>query len=123
MFCLIIGYKHFLNGFRSLLLLLQVLLEAISLQRTKVTLGLLPPKIEETHYIELSFEERKQYVEVKKEAEETLQHYNNNRDQTLLPCLESLIVSLRQICTDSNLCSPHFKLRDFEGIFSPYRIL
>ncbi|KAK2416577.1 SNF2 domain-containing protein / helicase domain-containing protein / zinc finger protein [Trifolium repens] len=90
---------------------LQVLMAAISLRRTKDTaLVGLPPKIVETCYVELSCEERKLYDDVKEEIKSLMMHYNSNdRLVYSYSTILSMILRLRQICTDMSMCPLDFK--------------
>ncbi|XP_024171059.1 LOW QUALITY PROTEIN: putative SWI/SNF-related matrix-associated actin-dependent regulator of chromatin subfamily A member 3-like 1 [Rosa chinensis] len=90
---------------------LQVLMATISLRRTKDK-GLigLPPKTIETCYVELSAEERELYDGMEGEAKSVLRNYiaagsMMRNYSTVL----SIILRLRQICTDSALCPSDLK--------------
>lgn len=83
----------------------------ISLRRTKDK-GLigLPKKTVETCYVELSREERELYDHMEGEAKNVVQDYIGSRSlmrnySTIL----SIILRLRQICTDSALCPSDMK--------------
>lgn len=100
----------------------QVLMATISLRRTKDK-GLigLPPKTIETCYVELSAEERELYDGMEGEAKSVLRNYiaagsMMRNYSTVL----SIILRLRQICTDSALCPSDLKSllpsNDIEGI-------
>lgn len=90
---------------------LQVLMSAISLRRTKDTaLVGLPPKIVETCHVELSFEERKLYDEVKEEIKSLMMHHNSNdRLVSSYSTILSMILRLRQICADFSMVPLDFK--------------
>jgi SWI/SNF-related matrix-associated actin-dependent regulator of chromatin subfamily A3 len=101
-------------------------MSAISLRRTKDTaLVGLPPKIVETCHVELSFEERKLYDEVKEEIKSLMMHHNSNdRLVSSYSTILSMILRLRQICADFSMVPLDFKSclfssTDIEGIFSP----
>jgi SWI/SNF-related matrix-associated actin-dependent regulator of chromatin subfamily A3 len=103
---------------------------AISLRRTKDTaLVGLPPKIVETCYVELSCEERKLYDDVKEEIKSLMMHYNSNdRLVYSYSTILSMILRLRQICTDMSMCPLDFKSclfssTDIEGIFPPFHTM
>ncbi|MED6162091.1 hypothetical protein PIB30_067052 [Stylosanthes scabra] len=83
---------------------LKVLMAAISLRRTKDEglLGL-PPKTIETHYVELNAEERQLYNEAKEKA--TLLLTSFEYDRFKFHDVLSKLLRLRQICTDSALCT------------------
>ncbi|XP_010271899.1 PREDICTED: putative SWI/SNF-related matrix-associated actin-dependent regulator of chromatin subfamily A member 3-like 1 [Nelumbo nucifera] len=88
------------------LLRLQILMETISLRRTKDK-GLieLPSKTFETCFIDLSAEERQQYDRLEAEAKNVVQDYIRvgsviRNYSTVL----SIILRLRQICDDMKLC-------------------
>ncbi|KAK7336429.1 hypothetical protein VNO77_16970 [Canavalia gladiata] len=90
---------------------LQILMGAIALRRTKEE-GLvgLPPKTVETLYVELSFEERQLYDLVKERTKTLLMGFVQN--DSLVPhysSVLSMILRLRQICTDLNLCPSDLK--------------
>lgn len=85
---------------------LQVIMATISLRRTKDK-GLvgLPPKTIETCYVDLSAEERELYDQMEGEAKTVVRNYISadsvmNNYSTVL----SIILRLRQICTDLALC-------------------
>ncbi|KHN12164.1 Putative SWI/SNF-related matrix-associated actin-dependent regulator of chromatin subfamily A member 3-like 1, partial [Glycine soja] len=84
---------------------LQILMEAIALRRTKdMTLVGLPPKTIEICYVELSFDERQMYDQLKQDTKIFLSRYAH--DDSLVPhysAVLSRILRLRQICTDSKL--------------------
>ncbi|KAJ1405240.1 Zinc finger, RING-type [Sesbania bispinosa] len=91
---------------------LQVLMGAISLRRTKeMALVGLPPKTVETYYIALSCEERRRYDEVKEEVKALLIQYEEDRNTLVngYSAILSMILRLRQICTDYALCPSNFK--------------
>ncbi|KAJ6700161.1 TRANSCRIPTION TERMINATION FACTOR 2-RELATED [Salix purpurea] len=85
---------------------LQVLMATISLRRTKDkgVVGL-PSKTVETHYIELSGEERELYDQMEAEAKGVVQNFINTdnlmRNFSTVLCI---ILRLRQICNDLALC-------------------
>ncbi|CAK7340285.1 unnamed protein product [Dovyalis caffra] len=85
---------------------LQVLMATISLRRTKEkgVVGL-PSKTVETHYIELSGEERELYDQMEAEAKGVVQNFINAgslmRNYSTVLCI---ILRLRQICNDLALC-------------------
>ncbi|XP_047947386.1 putative SWI/SNF-related matrix-associated actin-dependent regulator of chromatin subfamily A member 3-like 1 [Salvia hispanica] len=85
---------------------LQVLMATISLRRTKEK-GLvgLPSKSIEIHFVNLREEERRVYDQMEEEAKKIVKDYISNESvvrnySTVL----SIIVRLRQICTDLALC-------------------
>ncbi|KAK6127194.1 hypothetical protein DH2020_039078 [Rehmannia glutinosa] len=85
---------------------LQVLMSAISLRRTKDK-GLvgLPSKSIETYYVNLREEERKVYDQMEEEARNIVKVYIS--DETVVrnySTVLSILVRLRQICTDLALC-------------------
>ncbi|KAM1181591.1 hypothetical protein EV1_000163 [Malus domestica] len=99
------------HGNQKGLLRLQVLMETISLRRTKDK-GLigLPPKTLETCYVELSGEERELYDQMEGEAKSVVRSYIDaeclmRNYSTVL----SIILRLRQICTDVALCPSDLK--------------
>ena len=94
-------------------------MSTISLRRTKDD-GLieLPPKTVETCYVELSVEERNLYDELEGEAKGVVQDYITNGSvlrnyATVL----SIILRLRQICTNLALCPS-----DVRSILPSYNI-
>ncbi|OIW15493.1 hypothetical protein TanjilG_32897 [Lupinus angustifolius] len=90
---------------------LQVLMATISLRRTKDK-GLvgLPSKTIETHYVELSVEERELYDLVKAESKRLMMGYINNGSLVNhYSSVLSMILRLRQICTDLALCPSDLK--------------
>ncbi|KAM7256471.1 hypothetical protein ACFE04_012212 [Oxalis oulophora] len=90
---------------------LQVLMATISLRRTKEK-GLigLPPKIIETCYLELSRKEREIYDEIEGEAKGVVQEYiHAGRLMRNYSTVLSIILRLRQICTDLALCPSDLK--------------
>ncbi|XP_057736990.1 putative SWI/SNF-related matrix-associated actin-dependent regulator of chromatin subfamily A member 3-like 1 [Arachis stenosperma] len=91
------------QGLQSGLSRLQVLMAAISLRRTKDN-GLLgvPPKTIETQYVELNSEERELYDRMKEEAMLLMRSFTNGTNN--FPVVLSMLLRLRQICTDSALC-------------------
>ncbi|GAB4851777.1 hypothetical protein Ancab_031177 [Ancistrocladus abbreviatus] len=90
------------------LLRLQVLMATISLRRTKdKSLIGLPSKSVETCYVELSSEERELYDQMEEEAKSVVNSYiNTGTVMRNYSTVLSLILRLRQICTDLALC-PH----------------
>ncbi|KAM1611239.1 hypothetical protein ACFX1Z_000036 [Malus domestica] len=99
------------HGNQKGLLRLQVLMETISLRKTKDK-GLigLPPKTLETCYVELSGEERELYDQMEGEAKSVVRSYIDaeclmRNYSTVL----SIILRLRQICTDVALCPSDLK--------------
>ncbi|KAK2981079.1 hypothetical protein RJ640_012034 [Escallonia rubra] len=95
--------------FRSLLVLAQsttVLMGAISLRRSKDnTLIGLPPRTVETCYVDLSVEERELYDQMEGEAKKFVQvYFSADRVTSNLSTLLSIILRLRQICTNIALC-------------------
>lgn len=100
---------------------------AIALRRTKDTAMVgLPPKTVETVYVELSGEERQLYDEVKEEVKALLRDYDNDGSMVYsYSTMLSMILRLRQICTDFTMCPANFKFGlfpsgDIEGIFSSF---
>ncbi|KAI4300913.1 hypothetical protein L6164_034239 [Bauhinia variegata] len=99
------------QGDRRGLSRLQVLMATISLRRTKdKELVGLAPKTLETYCVELSGEERKLYDRMEAEAKNIVQGFINNGSlvrnySTVL----SVILRLRQICTDLALCPSDLK--------------
>ncbi|KAG8367814.1 hypothetical protein BUALT_Bualt16G0111800 [Buddleja alternifolia] len=98
---------------------LQVLMATISLRRTKDK-GLvgLPSKTIETCFIELREEERRVYDQMEEEAKKIVKGYISDESvvrnySTVL----SILVRLRQICTDLNLCPA-----DLRALFPPSQI-
>ncbi|KAL6997704.1 RING-type E3 ubiquitin transferase [Sarracenia purpurea var. burkii] len=93
------------------LLRLQVLMATISLRRTKdKDLSWLPLKTIETCFVELSVEERELYDQMENEAKSVVRNYINagsvtNNYSTVL----SIILRLRQICTNLALCPSDMK--------------
>lgn len=85
---------------------LQVLMATISLRRTKDkgVVGL-PSKTVETHYIELSGEERELYDQMEAEAKGVVQNFiNTNNLMRNFSTVLCIILRLRQICNDLALC-------------------
>ncbi|KAJ9185076.1 hypothetical protein P3X46_004748 [Hevea brasiliensis] len=85
---------------------LQVLMATISLRRTKDK-GLvgLPSKTVETHYIELSGEERELYDQMEGEAKGVIQGFINAGSLTTnYSTILCIILRLRQICNNLALC-------------------
>ncbi|KAJ7976573.1 DNA/RNA helicase protein [Quillaja saponaria] len=90
---------------------LQVLMATISLRRTKDK-GLigLPSKTIETCYVELSREERELYDQMEGEAKSIVRSYIDNGSLTRnYSTVLSIILRLRQICTDLTLCPSDLK--------------
>ncbi|CAK9143667.1 unnamed protein product [Ilex paraguariensis] len=88
------------------LLRLQVLMATISLRRTKdKSLVGLPPKTIETCFVELSPEERELYDQMEAEAKNIVRNYIS-ADSVMCnySTVLSIILRLRQICTDLALC-------------------
>ena len=101
-------------------------MEAIALRRTKdMTLVGLPPKTIEICYVELSFDERQMYDQLKQDTKIFLSRYAH--DDSLVPhysAVLSRILRLRQICTDSKLWNVQsLLLTNIEGMFFPFRYL
>ncbi|KAL6272440.1 hypothetical protein ACE6H2_023132 [Prunus campanulata] len=97
---------------------LQVLMATISLRRTKdkVRIGL-PSKTVDICYVELSAEERELYDEMEGEAKSVVRNYTSadsvmRKYSTVL----SIILQLRQICTDSALCPSGLKSLHIEDV-------
>lgn len=83
----------------------------ISLRRTKdkALIGL-PPKTTETCYVELSAEERELYDRMEGEAKSVLRNYIDTGSMMRnYSTVLSIILRLRQICTDSALCPSDLK--------------
>ncbi|PQQ19368.1 putative SWI/SNF-related matrix-associated actin-dependent regulator of chromatin subfamily A member 3-like 1 [Prunus yedoensis var. nudiflora] len=98
---------------------LQVLMATISLRRTKdkVQIGL-PSKTVDICYVELSAEERELYDEMEGEAKSVVRNYTS-ADSVLRKyshVLTSIILQLRQICTDSALCPSGLKSLHIEDV-------
>ncbi|KAL6184135.1 hypothetical protein ACLB2K_045539 [Fragaria x ananassa] len=90
---------------------LQVLMATISLRRTKdkALIGL-PPKTTETCYVELSAEERELYDRMEGEAKSVMRNYIDTGSMMRnYSTVLSIILRLRQICTDSALCPSDLK--------------
>ncbi|GAB2221670.1 hypothetical protein Droror1_Dr00012855 [Drosera rotundifolia] len=85
---------------------LQVIMGAISLRRSKdKTLVGLPSKSVETCFVELSTEERELYDQLELEAKIVVNSYIHSESVTRnYTTVLSLILRLRQICTDMALC-------------------
>ncbi|KAF8398205.1 hypothetical protein HHK36_017131 [Tetracentron sinense] len=84
----------------------KVLMATISLRRTKEK-GLigLPSKTVETHFVELSVEEREQYEQMEAEAKNVVQDYiYANSVVRNYSTVLGIILRLRQICNDVALC-------------------
>lgn len=93
------------------LLRLQVLMATISLRRTKDK-GLigLPPKTIETCFVELSAEERELYDRMESEAKSVVRNYIHAGSVTRnYSTVLSILLRLRQICTDLALCPSDLK--------------
>ncbi|KAA8517345.1 hypothetical protein F0562_017649 [Nyssa sinensis] len=85
---------------------LQILMATISLRRTKDkgVIGL-PPKTIETCFVELSVEERELYDQMEVEAKNFVRGYISSDSVTSnYSTVLSIILRLRQICTDLALC-------------------
>ncbi|CAN6681548.1 unnamed protein product [Malus baccata var. baccata] len=99
------------HGNQKGLVRLQVLMETISLRRTKDK-GLigLPPKTLEICYVELSGEERELYDQMEGEAKSVVRSYID-ADSVMrnYSTVLSIILRLRQICTDVALCPSDLK--------------
>ncbi|BFG37747.1 hypothetical protein CerSpe_240210 [Prunus speciosa] len=97
---------------------LQVLMATISLRRTKdkVQIGL-PSKTVDICYVELSAEERELYDEIEGEAKSVVRNYTS-ADSVLrkYSTVLSIILQLRQICTDSALCPSGLKSLHIEDV-------
>ncbi|GMP97869.1 hypothetical protein CsSME_00045965 [Camellia sinensis var. sinensis] len=85
---------------------LQVLMATISLRRTKdKDLIGLPPKTIEICFVELSAEERELYDQMENEAKSVIENYiHANSVTSNYSTVLSLLLRLRQICTDIALC-------------------
>ncbi|KAK1365977.1 putative SWI/SNF-related matrix-associated actin-dependent regulator of chromatin subfamily A member 3-like 1 [Heracleum sosnowskyi] len=94
------------NGDKIGLSRLQAIVSTISLRRTKdKDLTGLPQKIMEICYIDLSDEERELYERMEGEAKSVVQDYiTANRVTSNYTTVLSIILRLRQICTDVALC-------------------
>lgn len=94
------------NGDKFGLSRLQAIVSTISLRRTKdKDLTALPQKIMEICYIDLSDEERELYERMEGEAKSVVQDYiTANRVTSNYTTVLSIILRLRQICTDVALC-------------------
>ncbi|GAV79907.1 SNF2_N domain-containing protein/Helicase_C domain-containing protein/HIRAN domain-containing protein/zf-C3HC4_2 domain-containing protein, partial [Cephalotus follicularis] len=94
------------QGNKKGLLRLQVLMATISLRRTKdKSLIGLPPKTIETCYVELSVDEREMYDRIEEEAKGVFRNYiDAGRLMQNYSTILSIILRLRQICTDLALC-------------------
>lgn len=90
---------------------LQVLMATMSLRRTKdKALVGLPPKVIETYFVDLSAEERELYDQMESQAKSVVLDYISahsvtNNYSTVL----SIILRLRQICTNLALCPPDLR--------------
>ncbi|XP_057549405.1 putative SWI/SNF-related matrix-associated actin-dependent regulator of chromatin subfamily A member 3-like 1 [Amaranthus tricolor] len=100
--------RPLVQGDKKGLVRLQVLMSTVSLRRTKEqNLIVLPSKSVETHYVELSQEERDLYDRMEEEAKQVVGKYINDGTVTRnYSTVLSIILRLRQICTDVALC-PH----------------
>ncbi|KAJ7972095.1 DNA/RNA helicase protein [Quillaja saponaria] len=91
--------------------LLKGLMETISLRRTKETsLIKLPAPIVRRCYFDLSKEERKLYDTMERQAKRVVLKYVDNR--SLIPsyaAILSIILQLRQLCTDWALCPSYLE--------------
>ncbi|KAK3028560.1 hypothetical protein RJ639_039082 [Escallonia herrerae] len=98
--------RPLIQGDEKGLLRLQVLMGAISLRRNKDnTLIGLPPRTVETCYVDLSVEERELYDQMEGEAKKFVQvYFSADRVTSNLSTLLSIILRLRQICTNLALC-------------------
>ncbi|KAF7144524.1 hypothetical protein RHSIM_Rhsim04G0113800 [Rhododendron simsii] len=88
-----------------------VLMATISLRRTKDK-GLigLPPKTVETCFVELSAEERELYDRMESEAKSVVRNYIHTGSVTRnYSTVLSILLRLRQICTDLALCPSDLK--------------
>ncbi|XP_021744696.1 putative SWI/SNF-related matrix-associated actin-dependent regulator of chromatin subfamily A member 3-like 1 isoform X2 [Chenopodium quinoa] len=95
---------------------LQGLMATISLRRTKEqNLIQLPSKSIDTCYVELMHEERRLYDRMEEEAKQIVKNYINDGSVTRnYSTVLSIILRLRQICTDVALC-PH----DIKSLLPP----
>ncbi|CAK9188538.1 unnamed protein product [Ilex paraguariensis] len=93
------------------LLRLQVLMATISLRRMKdKALVGLPSKTVETCLVELSLEERELYDQIEGEARSIVRNYiAANSVMSNYSSVLSIILRLRQICTDLALCPADFR--------------
>ena len=93
--------------------------ESITLRRTKVDVGILPPIEVENHFIQLSGEELVRYEITKDEADVALLRYLKNKLESgpqLLPYLQSLLIILRLIVNHSPAGYTRLQVHeDFEG--------
>lgn len=103
--------QHCVFKYEFMLQWFQILMATISLRRTKES-GLigLPSKTIETCYLELSGEERKLYDQMEEEGKNIVRGYIGSGSlmhnySTVL----SIILRLRQICTDLALCPSDMK--------------
>ncbi|KAK2981077.1 hypothetical protein RJ640_012032, partial [Escallonia rubra] len=98
--------RPLIQGDEKGLLRLLVLMGAISLKRSKDnTLIGLPPKTVETCYVDLFEEERELYDQMEGEAKKFVQvYFSADRVTSNLFPLLSIILRLRQICTNVALC-------------------
>ncbi|XP_021745852.1 putative SWI/SNF-related matrix-associated actin-dependent regulator of chromatin subfamily A member 3-like 1 [Chenopodium quinoa] len=105
-----------LQGDKKGLERLQVLMATISLRRTKEqNLIQLPSKSINTCYVELMHEERRLYDRMEEEAKQIVKNYINDGSVTrYYSTVLSIILRLRQICTDVALC-PH----DIKSLLPP----
>uniref|UniRef100_A0A803LT29 Uncharacterized protein n=1 Tax=Chenopodium quinoa TaxID=63459 RepID=A0A803LT29_CHEQI len=95
---------------------LQVLMATVALRRTKEqNLIQLPSKSIDTCYVELLHEERRLYDRMEEEAKQIVKNYINDGSVTRnYSTVVSIILRLRQICTDVALC-PH----DIKSLLPP----
>lgn len=99
------------QGNKKALSRLQVLMATISLRRTKdkALIGL-PHKTVETCYVELSEEERDLYDHMEREAKGLVQSLiSGGRLMHNYSAVLTILLRLRQICTDMALCPPDLK--------------
>uniref|UniRef100_A0A7N0TAB6 DNA/RNA helicase protein n=1 Tax=Kalanchoe fedtschenkoi TaxID=63787 RepID=A0A7N0TAB6_KALFE len=106
------------QGSKEGLMRLQVLMDIISLRRTKDTaLMSLPAKSVETCFVELSSEERELYDHIEGEAKNLFKTYINNGNVVgQYATMLTIILRLRQICVCMELCPPDMRSIVSDGV-------
>ncbi|PIN25011.1 Helicase-like transcription factor HLTF/DNA helicase RAD5, DEAD-box superfamily [Handroanthus impetiginosus] len=84
----------------------QVLMESIFLRRTKAKCLVLPSNSVEIHHVILSKEEREEYDRMEVKAKKLVEWCisDDSRKRINYPTILSILMRLRQICTDLALC-------------------
>ncbi|XP_030950727.1 putative SWI/SNF-related matrix-associated actin-dependent regulator of chromatin subfamily A member 3-like 1 [Quercus lobata] len=89
---------------------LQVLMETISLRRTKDNGLIVPLKTIENYYVEFSKEELQLYNIMEEKAKHVFQDYVDSEcDLSKLEAVIITLLQLRQLCIDLGLCASNIK--------------